>query len=385
MSEYYDTLGVSRDASQTEIKKAYRKLALQYHPDRNQDNPQAEGKFKEISEAYEVLSDEQKRGLYDQYGKAGLEGAGMPGGGGGFESMDEALRTFMGAFGGGGDSVFESFFGGGHGGGGRQGPMRGASKKVSLTVSFEEAAAGCDREIALGIRRTCTDCRGSGAANPNAVQTCSQCGGSGQVVESRGFFSMAMTCPRCNGEGRMVTDPCKKCHGDGRTQEKKQVKVTVPPGVDTGMRLKMSGYGDAGESGGPAGDLYIFITLKDHEIFQRDGDDLLVDMPLSFSEAALGTKKDIPTLNGKVAKVTIPLGTQSGKVFRVRGEGFPNVHGHGQGDILVKVHVETPTNLSTRQQELMKEFSELEGPHNSPKRQGFFDKLKGFFAQTLMA
>jgi molecular chaperone DnaJ len=383
MSDYYATLGVSKEASNNEIKKGYRKQALKCHPDRNPDNPEAEKHFKEVSEAYEVLSNEQKRAVYDQYGKAGLEGGqGMPGSGNGagFANMEDALRTFMGAFGGGGgDSIFESFFGGGPGGSAGAGAMRGASKKVSLTVSFEEAALGCERELSVTTRSTCVDCKGSGASKPSAIRTCSQCGGSGQVVESRGFFSMAMTCPRCNGEGRMVTDPCKSCRGEGKTKEKRHVKVAVPPGVDTGMRLKMTGYGDAGDTGGPPGDLYVFITVQDHEFFQRDGDDLYVDMPLSFSDAALGCYKEIPTLNGKVVKLTIPQGTQSGKTFRVRGEGFPNVHGHGKGDILVRVHVETPTNLSSRQKELLEEFGSLENPQNSPKKKGFFNKLKDCF------
>jgi len=242
MADFYDVLGVSRDAGENEIKKAYRKQALKYHPDRNPDNPEAEQEFKKISEAYDVLSDPQKRQMYDQYGEAGLA-QGMPGGAQGFSSMEDALRTFMGAFGqGGGDSIFESFFGGA--GGSYGGPMRGASKKTSLNISFEEAALGCDREISLGVRRQCDDCSGSGAADPTAVRSCPECGGSGQIVQSRGFFSMAMTCPRCQGEGRIITDPCKTCRGEGRVMDKRHVKVTVPPGVDNGMRLKMGGYGD---------------------------------------------------------------------------------------------------------------------------------------------
>lgn len=381
MADYYATLDISKDASESEIKKAYRKLAMKYHPDRNQDNPEAEAKFKEISEAYEVLSDPQKRQIYNQYGKAGLEGAGMPGGGAGFENMEDALRTFMGAFGGGGDSIFESFFGGAPGGG-RAGGMRGASKKVSLTISFEEAALGCDRELAVGIRSSCGDCNGSGAESPSAISTCDHCGGSGQVVESRGFFSMAMTCPRCNGEGRVITSPCGSCQGQGKIKEKKHVKVSVPAGVDSGMRLKMAGYGDAGEGGAPAGDLYVFIQVEDHELFQREGDDIFLDMPLSFSDAGLGCKKEIPTINGKRVMLTIPEGTQSGKIFRVRGEGFPNVHGHGKGDMMVRVHIETPTSLSPRQRELLQEFSDLEGPHNSPKKKGFWESLKSFFSDS---
>lgn len=377
MSEYYDVLGVSRDASAEEIKKAYRKKALQYHPDRNEGDPDAEVRFKEISEAYEILSNEEKRQVYDRYGKDALNGQ-MGGGAQGFGSMDEALRTFMDAFGG-GDSIFDSFFGGG---GAHSHQQAGADKKVSISISFEEAAKGVEKEAQISNFVSCSDCQGSGAASSDGIQTCSQCGGSGQVVQSRGFFSMATTCPRCRGEGRVVINPCKSCGGQGAVKSKQRITIRIPAGVDSGMRLRMTGYGDAGPNGGPAGDLYVFISVKDHEIFERDGDNVILRLPISFAEAALGAKKDIPTLLGGSCRITIPAGTQTSKVFRVRNEGFPNVHGHGKGDMLVQVTVETPTKLSTRQKELMEEFAGLEEPHNHPESHGLLGKIKSFFARS---
>jgi molecular chaperone DnaJ len=387
MSDFYETLGLARGATQEEIKKAYRKSALKYHPDRNAGDPQAEKKFKEISEAYEVLSDEKKRQLYDQYGEDALRGApGMGGGGGpqgGFSSMEEALRTFMNAFGGGGGggggggSIFESFFGfEGESAEGQQ----GASKKMNLTLSFEEAMKGVEKEVSLNNYAACTTCDGSGAASKNSIKNCSRCHGSGQVHQTRGFFSMASVCPQCHGKGKMITDPCKDCQGDGRIKQKQRVTIKVPPGVDTGMRLRMGGYGDAGEGGGPAGDLYVFISVEPHSVFQRDGDDIIVELPVTFAEAALGAKKELPTPRGGSCRIVIPEGTQSGKVLRVKNEGAPNVHGRGQGDMLIKIVVETPVALSDKQKELLKAFAELEGDRNSPRKRSFLDKLKVFFS-----
>lgn len=384
MAGYYEVLEVSRNATAEEIKKAYRKKALQYHPDKNPGDAESEKKFKEISEAYEVLSDEKKRQLYDRYGKEGLQGAGVGGAGAhGFASMDEALRTFMGAFGmGGGESIFDSFFGGGAdlGGGGRAAQRQGASKRVNLTVSFEEAAKGVDKELAVSNYVTCSTCSGRGATSSKGIKTCSQCGGRGQVFEQRGFFSMTMNCPHCHGEGKVITDPCPTCHSQGVVKEKQHIKIHIPAGVDSGMRLKMSGYGDAGQGGGPPGDLYVFINVDPHSIFERQGNDVLLDLPISFAEAALGCKKEVPSLLSRACRITIPEGTQNGKTFRVKGEGFPNVHGHGRGDLLVRIFVETPTRLTDRQKELLNEFSELEGPNNLPKRKGFLDQIKGFFS-----
>jgi molecular chaperone DnaJ len=385
MADYYDILEVSRTATADEVKKAYRKKALQYHPDKNPGDAEAEKRFKEVSEAYEVLSDDKKRQIYDRHGKEGLQGAAAGAGMHGFASMDEALRTFMGAFGmgGGGESIFDFFGGGGgaeFGREGRGGARQGASKRVNLTISFEEAAKGVDKELAITNYVTCSVCNGRGAASTQGVKTCKQCGGRGQVFEQRGFFNMTMTCPTCQGEGKVITDPCKNCHGQGAVKEKQHIKVHIPAGVDSGMRLKMNGYGDAGQGGGPPGDLYVFITVEPHELFERQGNDVLLDLPISFTEAALGCKKEVPSLFHHSCRITIPEGTQNGKIFRVKGEGFPNVHGHGKGDLLVRIYVETPTGLSDRQKQLLQEFGELEVPNNQPKRKGFLDKIKDFFS-----
>jgi molecular chaperone DnaJ len=389
MADYYEILDVSKSASADEIKKAYRKKALQFHPDKNPGNKEAESHFKEISEAYEVLSDDKKRQLYDRYGKDGVQGGGFGGGhpgAQGFSSMDEALRTFMGAFGGmgGGESIFESYFGGGGGGfgGGSNSRVRqGASKRVNITVSFEEAAKGVDKELAITNYITCATCQGKGTPNSSGIKKCTRCRGLGQVNEQRGFFSMSMACPQCNGEGQIITDPCKDCHGEGLVKEKQHVKVHIPAGVDSGMRLKMSGYGDAGYGGGPAGDLFVFIKVEKHQMFEREGNDVMIDLPISFSEAALGCKKEVPSVIHHTCRLTIPEGTQNGKIFRIKGEGFPNVHGQGKGDFLVRIFVETPTKLTSRQKELLEEYSKLEGPANLPKRGGFLDKLKSLFAK----
>ncbi|MFN0065805.1 MAG: molecular chaperone DnaJ [Chlamydiales bacterium] len=385
--EYYDTLGVAKEASQEEIKKAYRKMALKYHPDKNPGDATAEARFKEVSEAYEVLSDPQKREVYDRYGKEAA-GAGVGGAPHGFGNMEDALRTFMGAFGGGaggaGGSIFDSLFGGGfaQGGGGQTGggyANQGASKKATVRVSFAEAAQGVEKELAVTNYLTCESCHGSGAASEGGVQKCSRCGGAGQVFQTRGFFSMSSPCQDCHGTGQKITDPCKECRGQGRMKKKQHVKVHIPGGVDNGMRLKMSGYGDAGEGGGPPGDLYVFISVDNHPIFEREGDDILLDLPIGFAEAALGTKKEIPTLDEQCV-LTIPEGTQSGKVFRVRGKGFPNVHGRGRGDLLIRATVETPTHLTREQKEMLKKFGDTEGIENQPRKKSFTEKLKSFFS-----
>ncbi len=383
MTDYYQVLGVNRDATQDEIKKAYRKLALKYHPDKNADNPDAEKKFKEVSESYEILSDPQKRQMYDQYGSDALKGAGMGGGGAGFSSMEEALRTFMGAFGGGGgpggDTVFDSFFGQGFGDS-QDYARQGVSKKAQLSVSFEDAAKGIEKEIAITNHAECNKCKGNGARSPQDIKTCTTCHGTGQLHQSRGFFSMSSTCPHCHGSGKMITATCSECHGVGKVKKKERVKVPIPPGIDDGMRLKMAGYGDAGENGGPPGDLYVYIRVKPHNIFKREGDDLIITFPISLSEAALGCKKDLPRLlSKKPVRLTIPSGTQTGKILRIKGEGLKNVHGHGKGDLLVKVHVETPVNLSAKQKSLLEDFQAMESEENSPQRKSFLDKLKIFF------
>ena len=381
MADYYETLETSRTATAEEIKKAYRKKALQYHPDKNPGDASAEKRFKEISEAYEVLSDEKKRQLYDRYGKDGLNGMGGHHAQG-YESMDEAMRTFMGAFGMGGDNIFESIFGGGGGdfSGSSSRMQQGASKRVNITISFEEAAKGVDKELAISNYVSCPSCHGRGTNSSQGIKTCGKCRGRGQVFEQRGFFSMTTPCPDCHGAGKIITDPCKECHSEGVIKQKQHVKIHIPAGVDNGMRLKMNGYGDAGQGGGPAGDLYVFITVEANEIFERQGNDLLLNLPISFTEAALGCKKEVPSLLSHTCRITIPEGTQNDKVFRVKGEGFPNVHGHGKGDLLVKIFVETPTQLSAQQRKMLQEFSEIETPANLPKRKGFMEKIKDFFS-----
>lgn len=382
MADYYEILGVDRNATAEEIKKAYRKSAIKHHPDKNPGDAEAEKRFKEISEAYEVLSDDQKRQMYDRFGKEGVQGAAAGGGARGFSSMDDALRTFMGAFGGqGNDSIFESFFGGGftQGGGGRSSARQGASKRANITITFEEAARGADKELSITNLEPCETCKGKGTTSDKGIKTCSRCHGQGQVFEQRGFFSMSMPCPQCHGEGQTITDPCKDCRGEGVVKKKQRVKVHIPPGVDSGMRMKMAGYGDAGRGGAPAGDLYVHITVKPHEVFQREGDDIILELPISFTEAALGCKKEVPSIFEHNVRLTIPEGTQSGKVFRVRSEGFPNVHGSGRGDLLVRILVETPTRLTKEQKDLLEAFGKLEGPNNLPQKKGFLDKLKGLF------
>lgn len=392
MQDFYATLGVSREASPEEVKKAYRKKALECHPDRNPNDPKAADVFKRVSEAYEVLSDENKRRVYDQYGEDGLKGAGHggPGGGGfpgGFSSMEEALRTFMGAFSGGGGgqggggSPFESFFGGGGFEGEDSGSRKGASKRISVKITFEEAAKGTEKEIAISNYLACSACQGSGSKTKNGVKTCPSCKGNGQTYQNRGFFSMSSTCATCKGTGQTITDPCKSCSGEGRTKEKQRIKIKIPPGVDTGMRLKMSGYGDAGSSGGAAGDLFVDIEIEPHEAFEREGDDVYLELPITFTEAALGAKKTVPTPLGESCRIQIPEGTQNGKLLRVSGKGFPNVHRQGQGDLLVRISVETPVKLSEKQKELLRSFEGMESPQNHPRKKTFLDKIKVFFSE----
>ncbi|NGX34384.1 MAG: hypothetical protein K1060chlam1_00737, partial [Candidatus Anoxychlamydiales bacterium] len=277
---------------------------------------------------------------------------------------------------GGGGSIFESFFGFDS----EENSLRqGASKKISITVSFEEAIKGAEKQIAITNYITCDPCSGSGAKSSKDIKTCSTCSGSGQVFQTRGFFSMASTCSHCRGEGKIITNPCSTCRGQGRVRKKQNVKIHIPAGVDNNMRLKMTGYGDASEGGGPAGDLYVFITVSPHDSFERDGDDVYLRLPITFTEASLGCKKEIPTPEGKAYRISIPEGAQNGKTFRIRDLGFPNVHGAGKGDLLVNISVETPVNLSSKQVELLKNFQNLETDENHPKKKSFFDKVKSFF------
>lgn len=383
MSDYYTVLGIEKSATQDEIKKAYRKKAIKFHPDKNQGDKAASEQFKKISQAYETLSDERKRQIYDQYGEQGLNGAGGMGGAQGFSSMDEALKTFMGAFGGqgggGGGSIFDSFFGGGFEGGTTSQARQGTSKKVSISISFKEAAEGIEKEIVLTNYTNCSKCGGSGAHSPSDIKTCSTCGGSGQLHQSRGFFSMASTCPNCHGSGTVITRTCSACHGQGKLKKKQNVKINIPAGIDNGMRIRMAGYGDAGDMGGPAGDLYVYVSVEEHDFFTRDGDDIYIELPISFYDAALGCKKEIPTLENKKFRLSIPEGCQNDKILRVKGQGFKNVHNSVQGDLLVKIHVETPVHLSSKQKTLLNDLAKLETDKNSPRKKTFFDKIKSIF------
>lgn len=380
MADYYEVLGVSREATLDEIKKAYRKKALQFHPDRNPGDPDAEKKFKEIAAAYEVLGDEKKRQIYDRYGAEGMRGfeGGMPGGAGGFASMEEALRTFMGAFG--GESSFEDMFGMfGRGGGERGRSYQGESKRLTVTISFAEALTGLDKDITLNSYVVCDTCGGKRTTSSKGIKRCTRCNGAGQVFEQRGFFSMSMTCPQCHGEGEVIAEPCTACQGEGRVKSKKKVHFHIPAGIDTGMRLKLPGYGDVGYGGAHAGDLFVYVKVEPHELFERQGDDILLDLPISITEASLGCTKEIPKFTPPHAKISIPEGTQSGKMFRVKGEGFPHIHGGGKGDMLIRVLVEVPTNLTSRQKGLLEELSKMETSTNFPLRNKFSEKIKEFF------
>jgi len=376
--DYYDILGVSREASDEEIKKAYRKLAVKHHPDKNPGDKDAEEKFKELGEAYEALSDSQKRAAYDQYGHAAFDPrrrAGAGGFGGGFHDPFEIFREVFGNRGGG--SIFDELFGGG-GQSNPTGPQRGADLRYDLELTFEEAALGCEKEISITKLEGCESCSGRGAEPGSHHKTCGMCGGHGRVVSSRGIFSIQPTCPKCEGAGQIIEKPCRKCHGTGRVKKPSKITLRVPAGVDTGARLRSTGNGEGGLRSGPSGDLFIVLHIKEHEFFERDGDDLLCEVPVSFTQAALGADIEVPTLD-RPAHIKIPAGTQTGTVFRLRGKGVRNVHGHGHGDLLVRVSVEVPTKLNAAQRAKLQEFAELCGQENNPHSEGFFQKAKSFF------
>jgi len=379
--DYYQILGVAKNATQEEIKKAYRKLAVTYHPDKNQGDKDAEKKFQEISGAYEVLSDEKKRETYDRFGADAVNGQSGFGGGYG-SSMEDALHTFMNAFGQGrGGSIFESFFGfESQGGEGGKYPQQGASKQISLTLSFEEAAKGVEKTALIQVAQNCETCNGTGARSASDIQTCPTCKGTGHIQQSRGFFTMSGTCPTCNGSCEIIKNPCPACHGHGQVKTKKQVQLNIPAGVDNGMRLRMPGLGDAGIHGGPNGDLYVVIKVEPHDVFIREGDDLYLDLPISFVEASLGTKKEIPTLLNGSYKLAIPEGTQNGKILKIKGEGFMNVHSKSKGSLLVRITVEVPVNLNEEQKELLRKFQQIESPANLPKKKSFFEKIASFLS-----
>ena len=373
--DYYEVLGVSKGASDDELKKAYRKLAKQYHPDLNPGDTAAEAKFKEVNEAYEILSDKDKRAKYDQFGHAGVDpNFGAGGGFGGFDMGDLDL----------GD-LFGSFFGGGFGGGrqSRNGPRKGDSLRANLTITFEEAAFGCEKEINLTRTENCEDCHGSGCAPGTTAEVCSQCRGTGQVRVQRGaggmFFSSTVACDKCHGTGKIIHQPCNTCHGDGHVRRQRRITVKIPAGIDNGQAVSLRGQGGAGVNGGPAGDLVVSVNVRPHPKFQRDGSTVLVEEPISFLQAALGDELTIDTIDGPV-KYTLPEGTQTGTTFRLRGKGIPNLNGRGRGDQYVTVIVKTPTGLTREQKDALRSFGTAMGEEHTPSdkesSKTFFDKKK---------
>lgn len=374
--DYYEVLGVSKGASDDEIKKAHRKLAKKYHPDLNRDNPEAAEKFKELNEAYEVLSDKDKRAKYDQFGFAGVDpnyGAGQGGFGGGFDMGDLG-------------DIFGSFFGGGFGGGStrsrRNAPQRGETLQQRIMLSFEEAAFGCEKEITINRTETCEECGGSGAEPGTSPETCSNCRGSGVVTQTQrtplGMFQTQGACPNCRGTGKIIRKPCKKCSGAGRVRKSKTLKVNIPAGIDDGQSIQLRGQGGAGVNGGPAGDVIVTISIRPHPIFTREGQDVVCEIPISFAQAALGDTLQVPTIDGKVS-YDIPEGTQTGTVFRLKGKGIQNVNGRGRGDQYVRVNIEVPRNLTHRQKELLREFENSTTDENQTQRKGFWDKVRDAF------
>jgi molecular chaperone DnaJ len=368
--DYYEVLGVQRGATADELKKAYRKLALQFHPDKNPGNKAAEEKFKEISEAYEVLSDSERRQRYDQFGHAAFGGGagrgpgGFQGGFGGID-LEEALRTFMGTFGGGGGSIFDDFFGGG-GRAGRDGSARGSDLRFDLEIDFEESIFGVQRELTLSLMDECATCKGTGAEPGSKRETCRRCGGSGMVVTSQGFFQVRQTCPTCSGAGESISKPCRECRGEGRVKARRSLALKIPAGVETGSRLRLAGKGEGGARGGGAGDLYVVIHVRPHPFFQRRGDDIYCEMPIPFHVATVGGEIEVPTIHG-YAKLKIPAGTESGSTLRLRGKGVASVQGYGSGDQHVRVTVDVPERLSSRQRELLLEFGESCTEANHPR------------------
>ena len=373
--DYYEVLGVSKGASEDEIKKAYKKLARKYHPDMNPGDKDAEEKFKEVNEAYEVLSDSEKKARYDQFGFAGVDpnfgaGGGGYGGGAGFDFGDLG-------------DIFGSFFGGGFGGGQTRrnpnAPQRGESIRMNLTISFEEAAFGCEKELTIDRYESCETCRGSGAAPGTSPETCPDCGGSGVVQTRRqtpmGVFASTAPCSRCGGRGKIIKEPCKDCRGSGMVRRRRKIQASVPAGIDNGQTISIRGQGHAGKNGGPAGDLLVTITVRPHELFRREGTSVLCEAPITFPQAVLGAELEIPTIDGKV-KYDIPEGTQSGTTFRLKGKGIPALNGRGRGDQYVTVYIETPRNLNREQKEALKKFAEAVGENNYEERKSFFRKFK---------
>ncbi|KAB2887009.1 MAG: molecular chaperone DnaJ [Albidovulum sp.] len=376
--DFYEVLGVSRGASADEIKKAYRGKAKELHPDRNKDNPEAEAQFKEVNEAYECLKDEQKKAAYDRFGHAAFEG-GMGGGPRGGARGGYGQGDFASAF----SDVFEDLFGdfmGGRpgGGGGRSRAQRGSDLRYNLRVTLEEAYKGVQKSINVPTSVACTACNGTGAEGGAEPQTCPTCSGMGKVRASQGFFTVERTCPTCGGAGQTIKNPCKSCHGAGRLEKERQLAVNIPAGVETGTRIRLAGEGEAGLRGGPAGDLYIFIEVREHALFQRDGVHLFCRVPVAMTVAAMGGEVEVPTIDGGRSRVKVPAGTQTGKQMRLRGKGMPALRGGGIGDMLIEVAVETPVNLTSKQRELLKEFERL-SEDNNPEGSTFFSKVRNFW------
>ena len=383
--DYYELLGVSRSASPDEVKKAYRKLAMKYHPDRNAGNAEAEEKFKEVSEAYEVLSDANKRQQYDQYGHDGLKSSFGPGGfdfGRDFThgaDLQDILGSIFGGGGGGGGGMFDDFFGGGgrRRGGRPDGPQPGADLRFDIEIDFEEAAYGSEREITLPISVQCDPCTGSGVTPGSKRETCRQCGGAGSVISGGGFFQVRQTCPVCGGQGTLVTNPCSKCEGSGRVKTRKRITLKIPRGVETGSQLRLAGKGEGGVRGGPAGNLYVVIRVRPHALFRRREDDLFCEMPVPFDVLTLGGNIDVPTIDG-FAKLKIAPGTETGKVFRLRSKGMPNVEGRGRGDLHAQVVTEIPVKLSSKQKKALIEFKDNVTDKNYPSAARFREQAKTF-------
>lgn len=358
--DYYEVLGVDRNADDKAIKAKYRKLALKYHPDRNQGDKQAEEKFKEAAEAYEVLRDPEKRSIYDQYGHEGLQGTGFSG----FGGFDDIFSSFS--------DVFEEFFGFGGGRRSSTAARQGADLRYDMTISFTDAAFGVEKEIEIEKLETCPSCQGKACEPGTSPENCRYCGGTGQISRSQGFFSIRSTCPQCRGQGRTIPHPCRECRGTGQVLERKKVSVKLPAGVDTGSRLRLTGEGEGGIFGGPPGDLYIYVRVEPHEFFQRNKNDIVCQIPISFVQAALGDTIDVPTLNGD-KKLDIPKGTQPGDIFRFEDKGFPSLRGYGRGDQIIQIMVKTPTGLNKKQEKLLREFAAMESSKLSTRIKKVFN------------
>jgi molecular chaperone DnaJ len=382
---YYEVLEVIKTSTSEEIKKSYRKLAVKFHPDKNPGDHTAEEKFKELGEAYDILSDEQKRAAYDRFGHGAFAqgGAGARGGGGGgFHDPFDIFREVFGASaGGGGGGIFEQFFGGAAGGQqrpDRDGKQRGSDLRYDMQIRLEEAAFGCEKEIEVSKLEACDVCNGNGAETGSRAVPCRDCGGRGQVVSSRGFFQVSQTCPRCRGTGQVIEKPCRKCGGEGRVEAPSRIKLKIPAGIEDGSRLRSMRNGEAGLRGGPPGDLYVVVHIKEHEVFEREESHLFCDVPVSFVTASLGGEITVPTLEGK-AQLKIPAGTQGGTAFKLRGKGMPSINSTARGDLIVRVAVEIPTKLNAEQRQKLQEFAALMGEENAPLHRGFFEKAKDFF------